>query len=81
MNRARDFVIPSADLHIIIYWGHFMSLKLQKMLIRDIQKEIAKRNDLKVEVYYVNIDPIKNNANKYYERIASEKYVVIEPSH
>jgi hypothetical protein len=73
MNRTKDFVIPSADLHVVIYWGHFMSLKLQRMLIRDIQKEVALRHDLKIEVYYVNIDPIKNSANSYFERIAYEK--------
>jgi hypothetical protein len=74
-NRYSSLSLPEADLNIVISWADFMSIKRQKKTIHRLKKEIEKRPDLNIEVYYVNIDLIKGNPNEYYERIASQKII------
>jgi len=79
-NRYANFNVSDADLYVVVTWAKFMSLNRTRKRIKSLREEIAKRPDLKIDVIYVNIDPIIGNPNKYYERIITEKIMASKES-
>jgi hypothetical protein len=59
LNFSQE-VFDSADYNMMVYWAVFMKRQTRRLL-KQSKEIVAKHPDKKINIYYINTDPLFRN--------------------